>query len=44
MRAKRILKWSYKSKNMEENCYLGRHSETHAKIVMKLFEAASWFC
>ena len=44
MRAKRILKCSYKSKNMEENYYLDRHSETHAKIVMKLFEAASWFC
>ena len=23
---------------------LGHHSETHAKLVMKLFEAVSWFC
>ena len=29
---------------MEEYYSLGCHSETHAKLVMKLFEAASWFC
>ena len=29
---------------MEEYYFLGCHSETHAKLVMKLFEAASWFC
>ena len=29
---------------MEENYSLGCHSETHAKLVMKLFEAASCFC
>ena len=27
-----------------ENYSLDRPSETHAKVVMKLFEAASWFC
>ena len=36
--------YSYKSKNNGENYYLDRHSETLAKLVMKLFEAASWFC
>ena len=29
---------------IEEDYSLDRHSETHAKVVMKLFEAASWFC
>ena len=29
---------------MEENYSLCCHSETHAKLVMKLFEAARWFC
>ena len=29
---------------MEENYSLGCHSKNHAKLVMKLFEAASWFC
>ena len=29
---------------IEENYSLDRHSETNAKVVMKLFEAASWFC
>ena len=33
-----------KVRTMEENYSLGCHSETHAKLVMKLFEAASWFC
>ena len=28
---------------IEENYSLDHHSETHAKVVMKLFEAASWF-
>ena len=28
----------------EKNYCLSRHSETHAKLVMKLFEAVSWFC
>ena len=28
---------------MQENSSLGRHSETHAKLVMKLFEAARFF-
>ena len=40
--------WSFgaltKVRTMEENYSLGRHSETHAKLVMKLLEAASWFC
>ena len=35
---------SYKSKNDGGNYSLGCHSETHANLVMKLFEAASWFC
>ena len=29
---------------MEENYSPCCHSETHAKLVMKLFEAARWFC
>ena len=30
---------------LEKETYsLGRHSETYAKLVMKLIEAASWFC
>ena len=33
--------YSYKSKNNGENYYLDRHSETLAKLVMKLFEATS---
>ena len=33
-----------KVRAMEENCCLCRHSETYAKLVMKLFEAPSWFC
>ena len=35
---------SYKSKNDGGSYSLGCHSETHANLVMKLFEAASWFC
>ena len=31
-------------RTIEENYPLGRHSETHAKVVMKLFEAACCFC
>ena len=31
-------------RTIEENYPLGRHSETHAKVVMKLFEAAFCFC
>jgi len=33
-----------KVRTMVENYSLGRHSETHAKLVIKLFEATSWFC
>ena len=33
-----------KVRAMVENCCLCRHSETYAKLVMKLFEAPSWFC
>ena len=35
---------SCKRKNNRGKQTLGRHLETHAKVVMKLFEAASWFC
>ena len=42
------FQWSFgavtKVRTTEENYSLGRHSETHAKLVMKLLEAASWFC
>ena len=32
-----------KVRTMEENYFLGRHSETHATVT-KLLKAASWFC
>ena len=33
-----------KVRTVEEDFSLGRHTETHAKLVMRLLEAASWFC
>ena len=31
-------------RTIEENYSLGSHSETYARVVMEVFEAASWFC
>ena len=44
MRTKRILSFGVvtKVRTMEENYFLGRHSETHATAA-KLLEATSWF-
>ena len=39
-----FAKFGFLEQLLEENYPLGRHSETHAKVVMKLFEAASCFC
>ena len=39
-----FAKFGFLEQLLEENYPLGHHSETHAQVVMKLFEAASCFC